>query len=519
MFNTKNDQLYILIKSLTKAEKRSFKLYANRFQTGKDTKFIQLFDAIDSIPDYDEKSILKKLKGVEKKHLPNLKRHLYKQILTSLRLIKIKNNIDIEIREQLDFSRILYGKGMYMQSLKILDRIKKTAQDHHQDLLHLEILEFEKHIETRHITRSRQVKNKMESLLEESRQLHEITLSTSRLSNFNIQMQGWYITNGHARTNDQKEAVRNYLHRISPKEVDPMKLTFFENINFYQAFMWSRYILLDFDGCIEEAKKWVNLFEIHPQMAKEDPDLFMRGLYYLLTFYFLTKNKEEYSIYLKHFEKFVSIHHLRFNANSRMIAFVYLYLSKLNSALLHGQFEAGIALEPLISRQIESFKQHTDAHRILLFYYKLAYLYFGIGKFEKALDYLNEIIHLKGTILREDLHFHSRLLHLICHYELGHTRLVSYLLPSIRRSFSNSSEVSKSQIAALRFLKQLNNTPSNEIQKAFFNFNDELEILPKESIEKKAGIFFNIPIWIKSHLDKTTVEQVLRAEIEKSQAG
>ena len=40
-------------------------------------------------------------------------------------------------REQLDFARILYGKGMYMQALKILERIKQTALEHQQDILHL----------------------------------------------------------------------------------------------------------------------------------------------------------------------------------------------------------------------------------------------------------------------------------------------------------------------------------------------------------------------------------------------
>ncbi|MCB0260334.1 MAG: hypothetical protein KDE62_11550, partial [Calditrichaeota bacterium] len=132
MFSTQKDQLFSLIKSLTKAEKRSFKLYANRFQSGTDSKFIQLFDVIDRLAEYDEQEVLKRLPEVKKRHLPNLKRHLYKQVLTSLRLIYIQKNIDIQIREQLDFARILYGKGMYMQSLRMLDRIKKIAVDHHQ---------------------------------------------------------------------------------------------------------------------------------------------------------------------------------------------------------------------------------------------------------------------------------------------------------------------------------------------------------------------------------------------------
>ncbi len=56
-----------------------------------------------------------------------MKAHLYKQILSSLRLIRSENNIDIQLHEQLDYAGILYNKGLYLQSLKVLDRIKENA--------------------------------------------------------------------------------------------------------------------------------------------------------------------------------------------------------------------------------------------------------------------------------------------------------------------------------------------------------------------------------------------------------
>ena len=58
--SSKKDALYDLVKSLTKAEKRNFKLYATRQSGNADAKFIALFDAIDSLTEYDEAKILKK---------------------------------------------------------------------------------------------------------------------------------------------------------------------------------------------------------------------------------------------------------------------------------------------------------------------------------------------------------------------------------------------------------------------------------------------------------------------------
>ena len=292
MFNGQKDQLFTLIQSLTKSEKRHFTLSVNRLHNASNSKFLQLFDVIDKYPDYDEDQILKKLKGTEKKHLPNLKRHLYKQILTSLRLTHINKKIDIQIREQIDFARILYGKGMYMQSLRILERIKKTAEDHHQDILHLEILEFQKMIEARHITRSRQT-GKMKGLLESATRRSFVTYAASLFSNLNIQMHGWYIEYGHALTTDAVSKVKKFYNKAKPDQITGDRMTFHEKINLYQANMWLHYILLDFRVSREYALQWLNQFEMEAILKEKDPDLYMRGYYYLLTLLYLEGYQKE----------------------------------------------------------------------------------------------------------------------------------------------------------------------------------------------------------------------------------
>ena len=103
--------LFKLIKSMTKADKRNFKLYAKRVQGDESLKFIKLFEVLDKMSELDEKKLLDRLPGVNKGQLSNLKRHLYSQILISLRLISIGRLKAIEVREQIDFSQVLYSKG------------------------------------------------------------------------------------------------------------------------------------------------------------------------------------------------------------------------------------------------------------------------------------------------------------------------------------------------------------------------------------------------------------------------
>ncbi len=128
MPNRSDDTVFLLIKSLEKSEKRNFKLYAARNTGGTDLKVIQLFDALDKMKTYDEAELLKKNKRISKSQLSNLKAHLQKLILSSLRLIRQSDNISLQLNEQMDFARILYNKGLYLQSLKVLDKMKEQAK-------------------------------------------------------------------------------------------------------------------------------------------------------------------------------------------------------------------------------------------------------------------------------------------------------------------------------------------------------------------------------------------------------
>ena len=150
MPNRSADSLFQLIHSLQKSEKRNFKLYVQRNSSNNDLKIVQLFDVIDRMPAYDETVLINKTSSIKKQQLPNLKAHLYRQILSSLRLLESSENIDIQLHEQLDFARILYNKGLYHQSLRTLEKIKEIALANNQIHFQIEVLIIEKKIETLH---------------------------------------------------------------------------------------------------------------------------------------------------------------------------------------------------------------------------------------------------------------------------------------------------------------------------------------------------------------------------------
>lgn len=461
MSNENKDPLFRLIKALTKAEKRHFKLFTNRTMDGQDRKFVQLFDIMDRQANYHEARILNKLApDTDKLKLTNLKRHLYDQLLTSLRLIYVDKLIDLEIREQIDFARILYSKGLYMESLRLLERVKGVATAHNQDILHLEIVEFQKLIEARHITRSRQIESKMDSLLEESTLRSRITQAASAMVNLSIQIHGYYIDHGFAHTPKQADALRKAWQKMQPEDIgNPYSATFFEKSNRHQSFMWFRYIQLDFKGALVHAMDWVMLFRLNKPMQIKDPDLYMRALYYLLVLLYLTGDTTEMKKYLDTLSQYLHDDRILLNLNSRHIGFVYLQLSRFNCLFLQRDFEAAYTLAKTTQAELPDHEHMMDSHRLLLFQYKFAIAAFQCGEVGAALDYLHPILYQGDKLLRKDLDINARLLELLCLYESGDFDRMGYRLVSFGRSVVKSTEVTPLQLETRKMLRGLINTP------------------------------------------------------------
>ena len=55
MTNDQKENLFVLIKSLSKSEKRQFKLYVGRIESNLNSKFLILFTLLDKMEVYDEK--------------------------------------------------------------------------------------------------------------------------------------------------------------------------------------------------------------------------------------------------------------------------------------------------------------------------------------------------------------------------------------------------------------------------------------------------------------------------------
>jgi hypothetical protein len=505
MPNRTADELFQLIKTLEKGEKRSFRLYVNRNTASEDLKIIQLFDALDHADTYDEESIFKKYPSIQKQQLSNLKAHLYKQILTSLRLIRIDQSIDIQLHEQLDYARILYNKGLYHQSLKLLQKIKELAKNNNQITYWVQALFFEKKIETLHITRS--FDDRANELAAEVDDLSERLTMVGKLSNLALQLYGLYIRVGHARDEADVIKVKKFFDENLPPNAAEFN-GFYERLYLYQSHAWYGFILQDFLTYYKNCQRWVDLFDKEPLMIRTEPQHFIKGMHNLLNAHFMLRNDKKFEIELHRFEEFYHSKEGSATINSKVQTFVYLYLAKLNKHFLEGSFSEGLKLVPDIEEKLEIFELQLDRHRTLIFYYKIACLYFGCRDYSNAINYLNKIINWKAD-LRSDLQCYARLLHLISHYELGNDIILESQIRSVFRFMSKMQILSIVEKEIFAFLRNSFRLSKAQIREEFARLLQDLQKIKDNPHESRSFMYLDILSWLESKIRDIPVQEVI----------
>lgn len=515
MANRSADTLFQLIKSLEKGEKRNFKLFVKRNISGGDLKIIQLFDAMDKMKDYDEAVLLKKNKTFKKQQISNIKAHLYKQILASLRIIRDENNIDIQLHEQMDHARILYNKGLYLQSLKILDKMKEAARTHHQLTYLQQVLFFEKKIETLFITRS--MKNRADQLTEESNKVSERLSVVNKLSNLSLQLYAWYIQHGHTRNKKDMDALQAYFESNLPERKN-QDASFYEKLYLYQSYSWYAFLRQDFLQFYRYTQKWVDLFEEQPAMLSVETAIYLKGMHNLMSAHFYLLNHSKLKESVRKLEQFTKDSLVTNNENNRILAYVYLYTSKINLCFLEGNFTKGLRLVPFLEKMLKEYSLFLDTHRVLVFYYKIACLYFGSGDNERAIDFLNRIINQKSD-LRSDLQCYARLLRLIAHYELGNFELLEYLTKSVYRYMAKLENLSKVEEEMFAFLRRSFRIGAHALKPEFEKLLEKLKKYERNPLETRAFVYLDVISWLESKINNVNVQDVIREKYLRGKKG
>jgi hypothetical protein len=474
---------------------------------------VELFDALDKLSEYDERILLKKLPSIQKPQLNNIKTHLYKQVLASLRDLKSTDTLELQLSEQLDNARILYNKGLKHQALKILERAREIAKANGKFNYLAQVISLEKKIETLHITRS--IQEKTEKLTQEALEISGHIDRVTRLSNLALRLYGWYTKHGHARNEKDEAGIRQFFKEQLPS--DAFQLTdFYERLYLYQSYTWYAFIRQDFLMYYRYAQKWVDLFDENEVMKKVELGHYIKGMHNLLNAHFDLRNFQQFERVLEEFETFSHTSIALQHDNFRIHTSIYINSARLNWHLMTGTFKEGLKMVDSVLTNLDEYALYVDPHRIVVFNYKLATLYFGSGDYNTSIDFLQKIINDTSADLRIDLQSYARLMHMLAHYELGNDEIIESLIKSVYRFMAKMKNLTVVEEEMFRFIRHSFGVSPRKMKPELEKFLHKIKHLEKDRFETRAFAYLDIISWVESKVYEKPMAEIINEKYRNS---
>lgn len=125
-----SDDLFQLIKSMSKSEKGYFKKFASKHTIGEKNIYVKLFDAMDRLDEYNEQEIKKKFAGEKfADKLYSTKNYLFNLILKALSSYHAEKFAVLKLNMMMIELNVLFEKGLYKQFKTLLNKAIAMASE------------------------------------------------------------------------------------------------------------------------------------------------------------------------------------------------------------------------------------------------------------------------------------------------------------------------------------------------------------------------------------------------------
>lgn len=505
-------ELHDLIRSLTKSEKRFFKLHSS-LQSGP-KNYLKIFDAIDKQSLYDEDA-LKKLfaKEVFIKHFPSEKNHLYKLILKALRAYHAESSVAGVLKQEIKNIEILYQKALYKECNKLLHRAKRMARDNEKFYYLFELLNWEKTL-LEEAYESGEFTKDLDALIEEEREVIEKLRNLAAYHILYSKINYVFRSGGYVRTEEEHQLVGE----ISEHPLITGKNTALSHraatICYYtQGFChWAR---RDWKTSLEKFNRVKEILDRHEEIRRDLNKRYVRTLQYIINC----------QIELGDFKAArENIKLLR--TVSELPGFQGLYmevqiftaggLSELRLLDRMGEHRTGVEqAEPMLSR-MEELGPHVHKEQQLEFWYSLACVYFGAGEMNRALFWINKVLNDTEPTLRQDIFAYARLFNLVIHYELGNYDLLEYIVRSTQRFLSKRHRAHGVEAVLIEHIRKLARATQPSARRDLFrSMHDQFAALMDDPNEGLVLKYFDFLSWMRARMEGVPFSDVVRGRLKK----
>lgn len=506
-----SNDLYSLIKSLTKTEKSYFRKLSSIFTKGKENSYIKLFNLIakqveDGMP-YNEEKIKNKLSN--DKLLENfavMKNYLYNEILNSLAQYYTKNNKNLEIKDFLKMAEILFHKGMYDQCQKILKKAKAEAYKYEKLLVVLEITNWELKLNINMLnygileSQIEELKDEEKMIMDKIKNLQDYQHLQTKITL--LRQKKGFIAMDEKSLKEYRSIMDNRLL----KNVSEAKSFAAKNL-FYQINLVYLNTTSDYTEGYELCKNFVELFENDRAKIMEMKKNYLSALNNYLIRCLYLKKYDEFQMNFKKYREITL-------ETSDIQGYILSYNLNLYFYKLTGQFEKAVQVIPLLIEDMKRYKGRYHKSVELYLYYNVAYIFFIAADYNNCIKYLNLLLNDDFIKTRDDLFFFAKFLFILVHYELKNFDLVESLLKSAYGFLSKKKQTFESENIIIRYIKRLIIIDDKEKHKEeLIILKNKLKKIDEVKEQKERTMdYFDYISWLEGKINNKKFSEILSSK-------
>lgn len=510
------NKLFDLIKTMSRSEKGYFKKYSTRHVIGGENDYIKLFDAIEQQEQYDEKKLVKKLKGQKFiGHLAVLKKYLYKLILKSLRSYYEEGSLDLQIKSQLAEVSILYERGLSGQAAKILQRAKSIALENEKLILLQEVNDWE-----RKLIRDGLYKNQTpDSILALEKERDLFLMKSLCLNKYLGITERTFFADYYLDAAQKKIQIGELDLELDKlyREINPSYNSFQSSMLYYHLRGKHATILKPKSGEKIYEKEMLNLLESNPQAILANPDTYIVSLFNLLAgSEHLVDVKEQVNI-LNKISDFENANSKYLSFKSRVKIFSYLTILRTHLFITTADFDYGKEYIPMhLLKPMKLYEAKINSLDKETIYFNILTIYFGAEDHKASLRWSNKIINEYSESITEDILETTKLLNVIIHYELKNSLTIVSVITSAERFFRTKPLFSNAVPVFLQGLKNIvlaHEDGSLNEKDAFRNLKSRVVEQIRSDNNDRFLQYFDFISWIDSKIQHRSFGDIMKEKI------
>lgn len=505
----KEDSLFQLIRSLSKAEKRYFKVNSTH-TIGEKNNYMKLFDALDGLAEYDDAKFRQKFKKEPFiKYLAAEKNYLYEQILKSLRGYRTDKSKYLKLIGLLQDIDLLNEKKLFEECDKRIKKAQKIAIDLNYFDINAILIDWK--FILLNLLEDESLKEVLNAYNIEAMENY------NRLINFYryraIKNEASIISKKNIRilTSEDQKRVTELLNSPYIKNPEQANSVIAQH-EYFSAYALLLRIHKDIETEYQVRKRQIKLFEEWPEMIEEFRTKYN---YSLAQFMAVSVRVNDFEGYQASIEKFGMGNN---PDDFKEMKIINMGANQMYYLMNNSKWDEAVKLSNILEEMMVKYGSSISWTQLITIKYNTGCVNFILSQFGEAVDRFDYIINEKQETYIGQL-LASRILHLICHYEISPPTVVEYLLGSAIRFATKIEDKNEFNSIILKGIKKLTRTIDKaETRQIMTQMRDDL-LDVFEQYQFGLGLEEAI-CWLISRIENRTVLEVVneRLEIERKMA-